>query len=263
MTPAKGVAYAVVAVGVLSSTPSSATVIFHNTGTASGWSLGLNQEHNGTITQVTNVVYAGSTAIKARQIYDPGYTGRYHSEGRQANVYNRGDMGFYGFAFRLQADWQFQSQKYVISQFIANFGNTGCDDYIPTTMVWITGTGLGTRRKYGNVGTSPNCGTTSTTNYNNIATVSAGVWHRVEMQVNWKSDTTGYMKLWYDGTKVLEQFNVQTTLADDRQFEMRAGIYASGWYDDGYMMGTQGDRSIWIDQVGAGTTFAEADPNGW
>lgn len=57
--------------------------------------------------QVTNVVYEGMTALKMAQIYDSSYTGRYHSEVVKNDVYKLGDTGFYGFAFRLQEDWQF------------------------------------------------------------------------------------------------------------------------------------------------------------
>ncbi|WP_415910647.1 polysaccharide lyase [Oleiharenicola sp. Vm1] len=233
-----------------------ASVIFHNTGTTSGWDS-INQEHNGTVIQVTNVVYKGSTAIKCTQVYDSSYTGRYHSEVVKNNVYSRGQTGFYGFAFRLQADWSFQNQSYNLAQFIADFSDYGCDDYIPTTMVWIRGNQLNSRVK-----TGPVCSAT-TTQFTNLATVSAGVWHKIVIQANWQSDSTGYFKLWYDGTKVFERFNIPTTLADGRGIQMRAGLYANGWHDDGYMAGSQGTRQVWYDQIGAGTTFADADPDQW
>jgi hypothetical protein len=233
-----------------------ATVIFRNTGTLSGWST-TNSEHNGSITQVTNVVYAGTTAIKALQVYDPSYTGRYHSEAVRTDAYRQGDMRFYGFAFRLQADWQFENQSYNIAQFIADFTNTGCDDWMPSTMVWLDGASLNTRVKTG----TPCAQATQT--FNDIASVSAGVWHRVEIQASWQSGSTGYFKLWFDGTKVLERFNIATTVADGRPFEFRVGLYANGWHDDGHMVGSQGTRQVWYDQIGIGTTFADADPNAW
>src|ERR1700754_1470107 len=126
--------------------PAAASVIFHNTGTIAGWDS-TNHEHNGSILDVTNVVYNGPTAIKAIQVYDPSYSGRYHSEVVRNNVYRRGDTGFYGFMFRLQNDWQFQNQSYNIAQFIADFSDTGCDDFMPSSMVWITGNQLFTRVK--------------------------------------------------------------------------------------------------------------------
>ncbi|WP_434390150.1 polysaccharide lyase [Melittangium boletus] len=233
-----------------------AAVGFHNTGTLSGWNA-INREHKGTVNEVTNLTYEGPTAIKVTQIYDPSYTGRYHSEVVKHNVYRRGDTGFYGFAFRLQNDWQFQSQSFNIAQFIADFGDTGCDDYMPSTMVWLSGNQLNTRVKQGSVCSQ------KTVNFTNLATVSAGDWHRIVIQTKWASDNTGFFKMWFDGQKVLEQYNLATTVSDDRSFQFRVGLYANGWHDNGYMQGSQGTRSIWFDEIGTGTTFADADPNQW
>lgn len=234
-----------------------ALTLFHNTGTTGGWDS-INQEHNGYVTEVTNVVYKGSTAIKTGQFYDPSYNGRYHSEVVKNNVYHRGDTGFYGFAFRLQSDWQFQNQSYNIAQFIADFGDTGCDDWMPSTMVWIYGDQLYSRVRYGTI-----CAKQTLT-FPNLATVTAGEWHKIVIQAKWENDSTGYFKIWFDGIKVLERFNLPTTIDDFRYFQMRTGLYANGWYDDpNGMIGTQGARSIWYDQIGAGTTFADADPDQW
>lgn len=233
-----------------------AAEIFRNTGTLSGWNS-LNLEHNGSLKEVTNVTYEGPTAIKATQTYDPTYTERYHSEVVKHNVYRRGDTGFYGFMFRLQSDWQFQPQSFNIAQFIANFSDTGCDGHMPTTMVWLSGNQLTTRVKYGSV-----CDQKTLT-FRNLATVTAGEWHKVVIQARWASDGTGFIKLWFDGTKVLEQHNLSTTVSDDRYLQFRVGLYANGWYDSGYMQGTQPTRSIWIDEIAAGTTFADADPDQW
>jgi len=249
---------AAIAVGValVGGGEATASVIFQNTGTTSGWSS-MNQEHLGSVTQVTNVVYAGSTAIKATQIYDPSYSGRYHSEVVKNDIYRRGNTGFYGFAFRLQSDWQFVSQSHNLAQFIGDFTNTGCDGWMPSTMIWLSGSSLSTRVKTG----TP-CAQV-TTKFIGLASVTAGVWHRLEVQANWQSDSTGFFKLWYDGAKVLERYNIPTTVDDGRYFQFRAGLYANGWYDQGYMEGTQGTRQIWYDQIAAATTFAEANPSGW
>ncbi|KAB5562772.1 polysaccharide lyase [Coniochaeta sp. 2T2.1] len=234
--------------------PATATVIFRNTGTLSGWDKTL-KEHSGTVEQVSNVVYAGSTAIKVTQTYDPGYTGRYHSEVHRRSGYKRGDTGFYGFAFRLSESWEFSpAQSYNIGQFIADFTDTGCDDWMPSSMVWLVGNQLYSRVKYGSI-----CDQHITT-YPNLATVSPGEWHRVEIQANWQSDSTGYYKIWFDGVKVLEKLNLKTTIDDSRQFEWHVGLYANGWHDDGGMKGSQPFRQIWYDNLAIGTTFADADP---
>ncbi|KAJ5109972.1 hypothetical protein N7532_002617 [Penicillium argentinense] len=234
-----------------------ATQIFSNTGTTSGWDS-INHEHKGTVVQVTNVVDQGSTALKMTQTYDSSYSGRYHSEVVKNNVYKRGDTGFYGFAFRLQENWQFSpAQSYNIAQFIADFSDTGCDDYMPSSMVWLVGNQLYSRVKQGTI-----CAQKTQT-FSNLATVSAGVWHKIVIQASWKTDGTGYYKMWLDGNKVLEQDDINTTIEDDRAFQFRVGLYANGWHDDGGMKGTQGTRQIWYDEIAAGTTFADADPDQW
>ncbi|KAL3418735.1 glucuronan lyase a [Phlyctema vagabunda] len=232
-----------------------ATEIFSNTGTRSGWSS-INEEHSGSVQEVTNVVYGTSgTALKMTQIYDSSYSGRYHSEVVRNNVYKRGDIGFYGFAFRLQDAWQFSpAQSYNIAQFIADFSDTGCDDYMPSSMVWLVGNQLYSRVKQGSI-----CAQRTVT-FPNLATVTAGVWHKIVIQSDWQSDGTGYYKLWFDGAKVLEEYNLATTIDDSRYFQFRVGLYANGWHDDGGMKGTQGTRQVWYDEIAAGTTFADADP---
>ncbi|KAJ5971283.1 uncharacterized protein N7479_001201 [Penicillium vulpinum] len=234
-----------------------ATQIFSNTGTTSGWDA-TNKEHSGTVQQVTNVVYEGPTALKMTQIYDSSYTGRYHSEVVKKNVYKRGDTGFYGFAFRLQENWQFSpAQSYNIAQFIADFSDTGCDDFMPSSMVWLVGDQLYTRVKQGSI-----CAQKTVT-FPSLATVTAGVWHKIVIQATWKSDGTGQYKLWLDGNKLLDKRDIVTTIDDDRAFQFRVGLYANGWYDDKGMKGTQGTRSIWYDEIAAGTVFADADPDQW
>ncbi|KAJ5128330.1 hypothetical protein N7448_002048 [Penicillium atrosanguineum] len=250
---AKSLATAVLTLGL----SAQATQLFSNTGTTSGWDS-TNKEHKGTVQQVTNIVYEGTTALKMTQIYDSSYTGRYHSEVVKNNVYKRGDTGFYGFAFRLQEDWQFSpAQTYNIAQFIADFSDTGCDDFMPSSMVWLEGNQLYSRVKQGTI-----CAQKTQT-FSNLATVTPGAWHRVEIQANWQTDGTGYYKLWFDGTKVLEEYNIDTTIEDDRYFQFRVGLYANGWHDDKEMKGTQGTRQVWYDQIAAGSTFADANPSGW
>ncbi|KAI1421000.1 polysaccharide lyase [Xylaria sp. FL1777] len=237
-----------------------ATQIFSNTGTMSGWDA-YTHEDKGTVQEVTNVVYKGNTALKMTQVYDPSWTGRYHSEAVKYDVYKKGDTGFYGFAFRLQQDWQFSpAQSYNLAQFIADFTDLGCEEtYMPSTLVWIEGDQLATRVKYGEV-----CPTSQqiTRSFKNLQTVTAGVWHRVELQVDWQSDDTGYFKMWYDGVKVTETYNIPTNVGDGRPFQFRVGLYANGWHDSGYQ-GTQPTRQVWYDQIAAGSVFADANPDAW
>ncbi|KAJ5778863.1 hypothetical protein N7457_006583 [Penicillium paradoxum] len=234
-----------------------ATQIFHNTGTTSGWDA-TNHEHNGKVQQVTNVVYQGSTALKMTQVYDPDYTGRYHSEVVKKDVYKRGDEGAYGFAFRLQQNWEFSpAQSYNIAQFIADFSDSECDGFMPSSMVFLEGDQLVSRVKQGTICKQ------KTVFFRNLATVTAGEWHLIQIEAKWESDETGYYKLWFDGELVLDKSNIKTTIEDDRAFQFRVGLYANGWYDDDGMQGTQGTRQIWYDEIAAGTTLADVDPDQW
>jgi hypothetical protein len=237
-----------------------ASQVFSNKGTSQGWS-NINQEHKGTVQQVSSIFYESPSAIMCTQTYDPNYKGRYHSDLRRDNIYRKGDNGFYGFAFRLQEDWDFSgNQSYNIAQFIADFNDSGCDDWMPTTMLWLQSNQLYTRVKHGTV-----CPKTAQllTTFPKLATVSAGQWHKVVIQSSWKSDNTGFFKLWFDGVKVLEQFNIATTIDHDRAFGFSVGLYANSWFDEGHMEGTQDTRKVWFDEIGVGSAFAAADPDQW
>lgn len=237
-----------------------ATQLFGNHGTISGWSESyIDAGCGGTIDQVTNVVKEGSTALKFTHTHNPNYHGLYHSEVHAYNGYSKGQTRFYGFWFRLSENWEFTpNEGYNIAQFIANFPGT-CDEWMPSTMVWINGNQLWTRRKHGSV-----CPSSSQQieNINTGATVTAGVWHKIVIQARWESDNNGYFKLWYDGQQVVNQPNVPTTIQEDAAFQFRVGLYANGWSNGNYK-GNQPFRQIWFDEIGFGTTFADADPDQW
>ncbi|KAK2766860.1 hypothetical protein FQN54_006174 [Arachnomyces sp. PD_36] len=238
-------------------TAASATQLFHNAGNLSDWDF-VNEEHSGTVQEVTNLFLSPSSSLKMTQIFDDSYDGRYHSEVVKNDVYSLGDEGFYGFAFRLQEDWEFDPpQSFNLGQFIADFGDTGCDDWMPSSMVWLEGDQLMSRVKQGSV-----CEQVTET-FDNLASVTAGEWHKVVIQARWRADETGFYKVWFDGEKVFEQFDIATTVDDERAFEMRVGLYANGWYDDGGMQGSQGTRQVWYDEIAAGSEFGDVDSGEW
>ncbi|KAI0180570.1 polysaccharide lyase family 20 protein [Hypoxylon sp. FL1284] len=239
-----------------------ATQSWHNTGTKSGWTS-FTHEHLGTVDEVRDPTYRGATSLRMTQIHDPTYTGRYHSEAVRAAAYRLGDSAFYGFAFRLAADWQFAParQSFTLAQFIADFADRGCaETWMPGAMLWLEGARLQARVKHGDA-----CPVDAqvTTHFSDVVgEVAAGEWHRVVVQARWRSGGDGFFKLWFDGEKVLERYDIPTTVADPRPFQFRVGLYANGWHDRGYE-GTQGTRQVWYDQIAAGSTFKDADPDGW
>ncbi|KAI2626494.1 polysaccharide lyase family 20 protein [Hypoxylon sp. NC1633] len=238
----------------------SAAPIFKNNGTIYGWN-GTNHEHKGTVTQVNNQSYKPDSSIKMVQTYDSSYSGRYHSEVYKTDVYKVGDEGYYGFAFRLDPGWDTSSgQSFNIAQFISNMkdspDNTCGDDWIPSMMMWVEKDQLSIRSKGGNM-----CH--SILKKFKIGTVKPGKWQRVVLQAKWESDNSGYYKVWLDGEEALEQSNIMTTYRDEHKkygFQFSAGLYANGWHDDKHMEGSQGTRQLWLDQVGFGTTYEDADP---
>ncbi|KAI1777687.1 polysaccharide lyase family 20 protein [Hypoxylon cercidicola] len=238
----------------------AASLVFKNRGTLDGWD-GINHEHKGTVSQVSDQSYKPTTAIKVVQIYDSGYTGRYHSEVRKEDVYKVGDVGYYGFAFRLDPDWDTShGQTFNLAQFISNLkdhpDNTCGDTWIPSMMLWVERDQLSIRSKGGDM-----CD--GTLNKYEVGTVKPGTWHRVVLQAKWESDSSGSYKVWLDGKVALERDNIATTYKDSQKkygFEFRAGLYANGWHDDKHMEGSQGTRQLWIDEVGIGNSYEDADP---
>ena len=238
-----------------------ATVLFHNPGARlPEWREFV--QHNGTVKYVTAPSYSGNTAIEFTQINDPTYTERYHSEVVYANAQKLGDEGYYGFAFFLPPDWNFVDQTFNIGQFMASFPNDkGCEGPTPSTMIWVSGDKLYTRLGFGTI-----CGR-GTLRYDAIATVRTGVWHTVVIHAKWTNDNTGFFQFFFDGAKVVDQQRHPTTYASASAtqpgFGLRLGQYANGWHDDPPMKGSQPIRKIYLDQIGAGTTYADADPNAW
>ncbi|KAL2074671.1 hypothetical protein VTL71DRAFT_8450 [Oculimacula yallundae] len=248
---------------------------FSNTGTfPAGWSDfyvdgatgGAASSSTGSIAEVSNVFYDTPPAIKVTATYNPSHTGLYHAEVHDANGYSKGDTGFYGFAFRLSSEWEFTpDSSFNIAQFIADFTDLPCDEtFMPSSMIWISGTQLYSRVKTGNV-----CPTSQQVpvGFGPLATVTAGAWHKIVIQAKWRSDATGYYKIWFDGVSVLNKTSpaIATTVTDGRKFQFRVGLYANGWKkpSEGGMKGNQPFRQIWFDKIATGTTFADVDPDQW
>jgi hypothetical protein len=222
-----------------------------NSGTLSGWS-GILKENKGTVQVVKDVYLTEPSSIKVTQTYDAGWSGRYHSEVHTTKGYKRGDHGFYGFAFRLAPDWQFSpAQNYNLGQFIADFTSTGCDDWMPSTMVFIVGDKLATRVKTGSV-----CKQT-TVNFKDLATVKGGVWYQVVIEGTWMNDSKGALKMWLNGKKILDKEGIATTVSESAVFQYHVGLYANGWHDDKTMKGTQATRTVWYDEIAIGQTYED------
>ncbi|OAA36796.1 glucuronan lyase A [Beauveria brongniartii RCEF 3172] len=235
--------------------------LFHNSGTLQGWDY-VRREHKGTVDSVTNVSYKSGTALKMTQTYDPSYHGRYHAEVDHNDGYSRGDERFYGFMFRVSDNWEFVSQNLNIAQFIAHRpgSDINCGDLdMPSTMLWIAGRQLHSRLVQG-----PYVGGDCRRNFvslPNLGEVKPGKWHKVIIQAKWEDNGSGYFKLWFDNAKVVERYNLATTVSGDWRFQFRVGAYMNSWHDSGHMEGSQPFRQIWYDEVAVGTTYKDVDPD--
>jgi hypothetical protein len=89
-----------------------ATVFFENTGTTNGWMTLWHEKGN--LLQTNSPTYRGPTAVRCETTYDPKYEGRYHTELRKGGMAALGMDRYYGFAFYLPANWEFDNQSYNI-----------------------------------------------------------------------------------------------------------------------------------------------------
>jgi hypothetical protein len=250
-------ALSAVAAGLLLLPMAYAEPEFTNHGNLSGWTRSIT-EADGDITEVTDTTYRGDTALMMTQTYKEGYSGRYHSEVIYKNGYQRGDEKYYGFAFRLSEDWEFiGSQSYNIAQWIADFKDTGCDDWSPTTMIYLKGNNLYSRIKTGTL-RKGQC-EQKTREFSLKTGIVPGKWYHLTLHAKWESDETGLFEVLIDGNPVHEEHNIPTTLLDDNKtFDFRVGLYANGWHDKGFE-GGQKKRTIWIDEVATGSELADVE----
>src|SRR5262249_40964306 len=157
---------------------SKATIYFENTGTTNGWTT-LWHEDQGSLTQLSDPTYKGPNAVRCRTVYRSTYSGRYHTELRKSGMAALGMDRYYGFAFYLPPNWEFDNQSYNIQQFIANVN--GCSGGQPATMTHIQNHALITR-----IVTGPDGCTRSAQSFTVTTNVTAGQWHRVVIHGNWQ-----------------------------------------------------------------------------
>ncbi|KAF2759391.1 hypothetical protein EJ05DRAFT_344648 [Pseudovirgaria hyperparasitica] len=244
-----------------------ATQLWSNKGYRSGCdSFNIDNTGTGAVLESTSEFLESPQSLKAQQTYNSNWGGRYHAECVHNDGYKRGDERFYSFSFRLQQNWDFQgAQSYNLAQFIAQLNNK-CDDWKPAAMLGIRGNQFYARRTFGNIEADSDC-KNENVYHEGLATVTAGVWHTVIIQAKWASDNTGYYKVWYDGTKVVNDLGKPSTLNDNgnRQFRFQVGLYANQWFDSNNQAppGGQNFRQVWIDELAIGTTYADVDPAQW
>jgi len=247
---------------------SKAALTFENSGRKSGWDETFCEGH-GIVTEVDqNCFSSSSSCLKFEQTYDQRYQGRYHCETRSYDAASEGRTSYYGFAFKLADDWEYDDNRVTISQFIANLKDVDCGqhkkEWSPTTMIWVQNVNLYTRIRYGNP-----CDDNENEKILKLSKVSKGIWHTITLEISWSTESSGKMDVWFDGVQVAHTENIATLpRVSKRQYQFRVGIYPN-WFDPLLLeppkvfiqKGHQKTKVVYIDNISYGPNFAAGDPN--
>merc|ERR1711871_720909 len=93
-----------------------------------------------------------------------------------------------------------------------------------------------------------------------------GQWHTMVFGAMWHKEDKGWFKVWYDQKLRYDEQNIRTFLdTDSRLFQFRVGIYPNWYTWDGsghpfIKPGHQKIKTVFIDHVGFGPEYADADP---
>jgi len=253
---------------------------FFNDGTLYGWTS-RHAEHLGSVVEVATGCFdngrnSNRRCIKINQTYDENYRRRYHAEVVLENATKLGEQAYFGFAFKISEDWEFDESfakgglvaqnRIAITQFIANFRDWDCHGNtkiaVPTTMVWIQNDDLHMRIRSGSV-----CIEDKEHEANfRIGKLIPGKWNTIVFGVHWHKKNHGWMKVWFNKKLVVDETDIMTTMnIDDRLFQWRVGMYPNWYRYDGrghpYIRhGLKTTKEIFIDQIGVGPEYSDADP---
>jgi hypothetical protein len=211
------------------------------------------------------------------QDYDPEYRGRYHDELIVNEATKVGETDYYGFAFKLSPDWEFdESYRYgdkvdlnrvLICRFVTSFSDKEeCGDNVkingvPGTAFWIQNDNLYTKLRWGN----PCSDDGDDERRYKIGKVVPGQWHTVIFGAYWSQDKRGWFKVWYDKFLKVDVSNVHTFMqVDKRLFQLRIGLYPN-WYirDEAHPVIKEGlskHREIYFDKIAFGPSLQDVDP---
>ncbi|KAL2265083.1 hypothetical protein VTJ83DRAFT_7593 [Remersonia thermophila] len=233
-----------------------AKVFFQNAGKIDGWN---GKSHTkGTIQETNTIFFSNRPSLNFTQIYDPGYDSLYHAQLRVDHGYALNEERYYGFAFRLDKNWNFEPPvDYVLARFMGTFPS--CDTTMPSTVLWLRGSKLWTQVVGGT-----SCDKEVVLYDLNQCAITKEKWHRVIIGASWKADKTGFLKIWFDGQEVLTKTNIKTTVSDQgsRKFEFTLGANMWGWYwqRDQYNPPRGATYTVYFDTITIADKKDEADP---
>ena len=177
---------------------------------------------------------------------------------------------FFAILSYFQAEFRYgptvPNNRVSIAQFISNFRDIDCGrnkkGAVPTIMTWIQNDNFYIRLRTGNV-----C---EDKPYNSkefkLGKVIPGKWHTLVFGGLWEKEKYGFFKVWFDKNLRVDESRIKTWMdTDDRLFQFRVGIYPNWWTWDGsghpfIKEGHQRTKELYIDSIGFGPTFEDADP---
>jgi hypothetical protein len=230
-------ALAVLGIIALGATPAAAGVVFQNTGTVSGWDSTLTQM-KGTITEVSDPVYKGHTAIRMEQTFQ-GFGG-YHSEVRKHDAEQPGQTLYYSEALMLPSNWVFHKQNITFQQWARSdvFGS-------PWILMYVEGD----RLKLG--GSGPAHG-----DFGSVAGMQ-GKWIRIVTRIH--AAAAGSFEVWVNGTKTLSLTG--NFVPSGQAIRWSVGMYCTRWREE--QPAGLNPMVLFHDHMRIATTYEEADPAAW
>ena len=170
----------------------------------------------------------------------------------------------------LQAEFRYgptvPNNRVSIAQFISNFRDIDCGrnkkGAVPTVMSWIQNDNFYIRLRTGSVCEDKPFNSKEF----KIGKIVPGKWHTLVFGALWEKEKYGWFKVWYDRNLRVDESRIKTWMdTDDRLFQFRVGIYPNWWTWDGsghpfIKEGHQRTKELYIDSIGFGPTFEDADP---
>jgi hypothetical protein len=242
---APGKTDSVVTSGIYVINVSNGNVTFENNGTKEGWpNYPQTPEAKGTITDVSTPTYHSTSAIQFTQTFEPGYTGRYHSEVDIEGAQQTNQDRYYGMTFFLPAGWQYATDQVNVQQ----WAGTG-----PWIILRIDGPDIIVLFDHLPDGffDEPHI----------FTNVPSGVWVRVVTHIR-SAASGGVWEAWVNGNKVYSHTGNLNAPGNGGAIRWSTGCYVSGWFQKSSPQGPS-FRLVYGTHYRVATTYDLAEPANW
>lgn len=250
-----------VTLAILTTSIASATVYFSNTGTNSGWNGNSINGSTASVAQVSGYTWpnnSSGTSLRFSVTY-PAY--RAEKQKTTGSLGQRGNTRYYGYALYIDGGWQNMSDRDAyFNQNIADY-NSNCpgsqSEFAPSFFfgsrggdfksIYYTGSPCGSGGTVGNVKV--------------LRSLIKGQWLRVIYRATWKSDSSGRLEVWINGTRH-QNYTGANTFPYTKPLLFKAGLYIPGWKSS-KGSSSQSTKKVWMDQFRVGTSYNEVNPSNW